>query len=284
MSRRPSRLPSTWTAALKSHHHPTARRKACAVRALRRLRRETGIVNAAVFGSRWGPCDRQKVAAVVRLIPRATGIPGEPRRPIGGAALHRPMAQVTAPKPAQLRDRAITLIGYGAGLRGRETISLHQSSVGSDERGLLLNPNWRTTPAAIPASDPAGFGQIGCLYTAQGFEYDYAGVILGPDLVWRDDRWVAVRSANKDPDFRNTTKVSWRLRAARSERLQGATHSRTPRRHAPLRGPGNSKVSASADGITNRPLSQATTHSRSRRGRKTGARSEVRSGPTIGSG
>ena len=32
---------------------------------------------------------------------------------------------------------------------------------------------------------------MGCVYTAQGFEYDYAGVIMGPDLVWRSDEWVA---------------------------------------------------------------------------------------------
>ena len=62
--------------------------------------------------------------------------------------------------------------------------------------------------AALWATDPAGFDQVGCVYTAQGFEYDYAGVIIGPDLVWRDDRWVSVRSANKDPDFRNRTRVS----------------------------------------------------------------------------
>ena len=30
---------------------------------------------------------------------------------------------------------------------------------------------------------------------------------MGPDLVWRDNGWVSVRSANKDPDFRNRTKV-----------------------------------------------------------------------------
>ena len=30
---------------------------------------------------------------------------------------------------------------------------------------------------------------------------------MGPDLVWRDSGWVPVRSANKDPDFRNRTKV-----------------------------------------------------------------------------
>jgi uncharacterized protein len=62
--------------------------------------------------------------------------------------------------------------------------------------------------AALWATDPAGFGQVGCVYTAQGFEYDYSGVILGPDLVWRADRWVTVREANRDPDFRNRTKVS----------------------------------------------------------------------------
>lgn len=61
--------------------------------------------------------------------------------------------------------------------------------------------------AALWATDPAGFGQVGCIYTAQGFEYDYAGVIIGPDLVWRDGHWVTVRAANRDPDFKNRTRV-----------------------------------------------------------------------------
>ena len=62
-------------------------------------------------------------------------------------------------------------------------------------------------PAALWATDPAGFGQIGCVYTAQGFEYDHAGVIIGPDLVWREGRWVTVRDASKDPDFRSRKTV-----------------------------------------------------------------------------
>ena len=49
------------------------------------------------------------------------------------------------------------------------------------------------------AIDPKGFDQIGCVYTVQGFEYDWNGVIMGPDLVWRKDRWVAVPSGSKDP-------------------------------------------------------------------------------------
>jgi hypothetical protein len=63
-------------------------------------------------------------------------------------------------------------------------------------------------PAALWAYADGGFGQVGCVYTAQGFEYDWNGVILGPDLVWRDDRWVTRREFNKDPDFRSLTKVT----------------------------------------------------------------------------
>ncbi|WP_324196556.1 DUF2075 domain-containing protein [Nocardia puris] len=52
------------------------------------------------------------------------------------------------------------------------------------------------------ATDRAGFDQVGCIYTAQGFEYDWAGVIIGPDLVARGGRLVSVRSASKDPAMR----------------------------------------------------------------------------------
>lgn len=30
--------------------------------------------------------------------------------------------------------------------------------------------------------DPQGINQVGCIYSAQGFEFDYVGVILGPDI------------------------------------------------------------------------------------------------------
>ena len=63
-------------------------------------------------------------------------------------------------------------------------------------------------PAALWATQEGGFDQVGCVYTAQGFEFDWAGVIIGPDLVWRDGRFETVRSANKDPHFRNPKTVS----------------------------------------------------------------------------
>jgi DUF2075 family protein len=33
-------------------------------------------------------------------------------------------------------------------------------------------------------------------------------VIIGPDLVWRGDGWVEVRSANKDPDLRDRSRIN----------------------------------------------------------------------------
>jgi hypothetical protein len=62
-------------------------------------------------------------------------------------------------------------------------------------------------PSALWASDPGGFEQVGCVYTAQGFEYDWNGVVLGPDLIRREGHWVTDRAANKDPDFRNRNTV-----------------------------------------------------------------------------
>ena len=57
------------------------------------------------------------------------------------------------------------------------------------------------------ASDERGFGQVGCIYTAQGFEYDWAGVIIGPDLVRRDGQWVARRDRSHDPAVRKADEL-----------------------------------------------------------------------------
>jgi len=50
------------------------------------------------------------------------------------------------------------------------------------------------------AYDPRGIDQIGCVYTAQGFEFDYVGVIWGPDLVYESSKeaWSGNREASHD--------------------------------------------------------------------------------------
>lgn len=42
--------------------------------------------------------------------------------------------------------------------------------------------------ASLWAYDPNGINQIGCIYTAQGFEFDYAGVIFGKDLAYNFEK------------------------------------------------------------------------------------------------
>lgn len=49
-----------------------------------------------------------------------------------------------------------------------------KSDKGRLARGIPKASLWGTLPG--------GLSQIGCVYTAQGFEFDYVGVIVGPDL------------------------------------------------------------------------------------------------------
>lgn len=50
------------------------------------------------------------------------------------------------------------------------------------------------------AYSPEGFSQIGCIYSVQGFEFDYIGVIFGNDIVYDLDqgRWVPKRENEHD--------------------------------------------------------------------------------------
>lgn len=51
---------------------------------------------------------------------------------------------------------------------------------------------------------PEGFKQVGCIYTAQGFEFDYVGVIIGDDLCYDEssDRLATDITATHDPTLR----------------------------------------------------------------------------------
>jgi phage repressor protein C with HTH and peptisase S24 domain len=58
--------------------------------------------------------------------------------------------------------------------------------------------------ATLWAYDPNGIDQIGCVYTAQGFEFDYVGVIFGNDLVYDFDgqRWNGIKENSHDSAVR----------------------------------------------------------------------------------
>ncbi len=55
-------------------------------------------------------------------------------------------------------------------------------------------------PSNFWASNPNGINQVGCVYTAQGFEFDYVGVIVGRDLRWDpgSSEWIGDPSESQD--------------------------------------------------------------------------------------
>jgi len=51
-------------------------------------------------------------------------------------------------------------------------------------------PETARSPTGVPSSnlwayEPSDIDQVGCVYTTQGFEFDYVGVIFGKDLIYR---------------------------------------------------------------------------------------------------
>lgn len=73
------------------------------------------------------------------------------------------------------------------------------------------------------AYDPNGIDQIGCIYTAQGFEFDYAGVIFGSDLKFNLDsgEWIGYpensydTSVKSSDDFLQLVKNTYRVLLSR---------------------------------------------------------------------
>jgi DUF2075 family protein len=77
--------------------------------------------------------------------------------------------------------------------------------IGDYRRPWDAKPEARRLAPGIPkaslwAYDPNGINQIGCVYTAQGFEFDYVGVIFGTDLVFdpNEGKWRGIPQNSSD--------------------------------------------------------------------------------------
>jgi DUF2075 family protein len=61
--------------------------------------------------------------------------------------------------------------------------------------------------ADLWATDAEGIRQVGCVYTAQGFEFDYVGVIVGRDLVYRPkEGWIGQPEFSRDSVVKKSAK------------------------------------------------------------------------------
>lgn len=85
--------------------------------------------------------------------------------------------------------------------------------VGDWSRPWNARPDKKRLAPGIPksnfwASDPNGVEQVGCIYTAQGFEFDHVGVIWGRDLVYRSRiGWIGQPEHSRDPVVRKGAKA-----------------------------------------------------------------------------
>lgn len=94
---------------------------------------------------------------------------------------------------------------------GRDGTLVNDVVIDGFARPWNAKPEAKKLAANIPkatlwAHDPNGINQIGCIYTAQGFEFDYVGVIFGEDLIYDLEKqgWFS----NKGKSADNTVKRS----------------------------------------------------------------------------
>jgi hypothetical protein len=83
--------------------------------------------------------------------------------------------------------------------------------IGDWQRPWNAKPDAGRLASGIPksyvwASEDGGIDQVGCIYTAQGFEFDYVGVIFGSDLVYRPRQgWTGRPEFSKDGGLKRGT-------------------------------------------------------------------------------
>ena len=69
-------------------------------------------------------------------------------------------------------------------------------------------------PVHSLAETDAGREQVGCVYSAQGFEFDRVGVIWGEDLVWRSGQWVSQKKKSFDRPVKSSSEMTRLVRNA----------------------------------------------------------------------
>ncbi|WP_197326637.1 DUF2075 domain-containing protein [Ralstonia solanacearum] len=102
-------------------------------------------------------------------------------------------------------------------------------ALGAFQRPWNAKPDAGRLAKGIPKSTlwayhPTGMNQVGCIYTAQGFEFDYVGVIFGEDLrydatnnIWVGDKTKSFDTTVKESkdDFTRLVKNTYRVLLSR---------------------------------------------------------------------
>ena len=106
----------------------------------------------------------------------------------------------------KVNNKSRMLAGYCYNWTSKKDASAYDIIIGDDfkaQRNFSNTSTW--------AIDENSFDQVGCIHTCQGLEFDYVGVIIGKDLIYRNGKVLANPSARAKSDqslkgFKNDSK------------------------------------------------------------------------------
>lgn len=95
-----------------------------------------------------------------------------------------------------LRNKARLVAGYcwGWDSKTRADTSVHDITIGD------WSISWNLSNTSTYAIDESSINECGCIHTVQGLEFDYVGVIIGPDMRYSDGHIVTDVSAHPNSD------------------------------------------------------------------------------------
>ena len=100
-----------------------------------------------------------------------------------------------------INNKARMIAGYCYEWRSKKSNDL---SVYDIELEHDFRARWNFATTQTWAIDADSFDQVGCIHTSQGLEFDYVGVIIGKDLIYKDGRVQtdATKRARSDQSLR----------------------------------------------------------------------------------
>ncbi len=109
-------------------------------------------------------------------------------------------------KTKNYNNKARMLAGYCYNWISKNDLTKYDIVIGDD-----FKVQWNFGNTKTWAIDEDSFEQVGCIHTCQGLEFDYVGVIIGKDLVYRNGKILTNVKARAKTDqslngFKNDTK------------------------------------------------------------------------------
>lgn len=95
----------------------------------------------------------------------------------------------------KVNNKSRMLAGYCYNWTSKKDASAYDIIIGDDfkaQRNFSNTSTW--------AIDENSFDQVGCIHTCQGLEFDYVGVVIGKDLIYRNGKVLANPSARAKSD------------------------------------------------------------------------------------